>query len=217
MRGLNDVFYPRAWLEASFAPSLLNLTAARYLVVQAEIDNAAQLFHPPLPIVARAGGITVYENPDALPRAFFVPRVEVVDPPALLERLANPELNVRKVALVESSPPTGFTGEADAAGTATVEFVRSDPERVELRVDAPQRGFVILADQYAAGWRAEVNSEPTPILRANYAFRAVEVPAGTSIVSFRYFPWSVVAGAFVSAVTVLALVAWGLWRLRRRR
>ena len=110
---------------------------------------------------------------------------------------------------------SGFLGSPDFDDTGAVEFDRNDPEHVSLRVRAPQRGFLVLSDQDAPGWVATVDGAPSPILRANYVFRAVEVPAGESTVEFVYRPLSLRIGAAISAVTALGLVAWWL-RARRR-
>jgi hypothetical protein len=126
----------------------------------------------------------------------------------LLRRLALRWVDPWQVALVETPPSSGFLGEdvpRTSAAPPHVTFVRDDPEALALDVRAPQRGFLLLADQHAAGWHAAVDGRPTPILRANYAFRAVEVPAGTSRVEFRYRPRTVVAGAAVSLATLLAM------------
>jgi uncharacterized membrane protein YfhO len=54
-----------------------------------------------------------------------------------------------------------------------------------------------------------VNGRPTEILRANYAFRLVEVPAGASEVVFTFRPWTVPAGALVSlAAAALCVILW---------
>jgi len=62
-----------------------------------------------------------------------------------------------------------------------------------------------------------VNGAPAPILRANYLFRLVEVPAGESTVEFRYTPASVRVGAAISAATLLVLAVVGGVRRRRAR
>lgn len=90
-----------------------------------------------------------------------------------------------------------------------------EPEHLLLRVDAPERGFLFLSDQYLPGWRATIDGRPTAIIRANYAFRLVEVPRGRSLVEFRYAPASVRIGAAVSGATVIALAMF-LWSTRRR-
>jgi uncharacterized membrane protein YfhO len=52
-----------------------------------------------------------------------------------------------------------------------------------------------------------VNGEDVAILRANYTFRLVEVPAGTSTVEFRYRPMSVLIGAILSVLGLVVVVA----------
>jgi len=220
MASLNDVYYPLGgWTPPTFNRSLFDLTAARYLLVAATIDNTAAVMHPPLRRLEDGDDdIRVYENPQALPRAAYVPRVDVVpDSRILLDRLASGRDDPRDVALVEAPLPSGFAGGAGDRGPAAVDFITNDPERVVLRVHAPARGFLFLADQYFPGWRATVDGTPVPIVRANYAFRLVEVPGGESTVAFRYAPASVRLGAAISAVTSLSVVGFLVWPARLRR
>jgi uncharacterized membrane protein YfhO len=49
-----------------------------------------------------------------------------------------------------------------------------------------------------------VDGAPARILRANYAFRLVEVPGGTSRVEFRYLSRPLRLGALISASALLA-------------
>jgi hypothetical protein len=153
-----------------------------------------------------------------MPRAFYVPRVETVpDPKALLTRLADGHDDFHEVALIEEPLASGFTGVSGPTDEVRVTFVTNEPEHVVLRVDAPARGFVHLSDQHFPGWTATVNDVPTSIMRTNYLFRLVEVPAGTSVVEFRYQPWSVRIGAAVSALTIASLLAVAVVRRSRRR
>ncbi|TMA34516.1 MAG: YfhO family protein, partial [Deltaproteobacteria bacterium] len=218
MTSLNDVYYYLGgWTPPGFNRRLLDLTAARYLVAAATVDNTAAVMSPPLRRLEDGDDdIRVYENAQALPRASYVPRVEVVaDSRVLLDRLAAGRDDPREVALVEAPLPSGFAGEAVDHRPAAVDFVTNDPERVVLRVHAPARGFLFLADQYFPGWQATVDGTPAPIVRANYAFRLVEIPGGASTVEFRYVPQSVRLGAVVSALTLIGVVA-TLVRTRRR-
>jgi hypothetical protein len=163
--------------------------------------------------------LRIYRNDSALPRARYVPRVEVVpEPSTLLNRLAFPYDDLAEVAFVESPVASGFTGDGGTAAGGSLRFERDDPEHLVLDVDAPARGFLVLADQYYPGWQATVNGAPVPIYRANYMFRLVEVPAGASRVEFRYRPSSVLLGAGISALTlvVLAVLFWS-GRTRRPR
>jgi len=219
MTDLNDANYRGPRLEPSFSRRLLDLTASRYVAAEANFVGDIERIVPPLPRVATIDDVTVFENPLSLPRAFYVPRVEVVsDPDALLARLASGGDDLRQVALVEELPPSGRTVSGNPPAESSVEFAHNDPEHVTLDVEAPKEGFVVLTDQYFPGWVATVDGRPVPIQRANYAFRLVEVPAGRSTVEFRYRPGMLRLGAAVSAAslaTVIGLLAWS-WRKPRR-
>jgi hypothetical protein len=198
--------------------SPFHLLAARFLVLSEGGQDALLRQRPQLQPRFAQGGIAVLENPDALPRAFYVPRLEVeADPQRILSRLAEAPVSVlRETALVEAPPADGFLGEPSATPDpgAVVDF--SDrSEEVRVRVRAREPGFLFLADQYYPGWEATVNGVPAPLLRANYVLRAVRVPAGDSEVVFRYRPRSWAWGWRLSLVS-LALVAAGLAWSRRR-
>lgn len=220
MKSLNQFYYPMGvTIPVGPRRRLLDLAAGRYLVVDAEVDKTDRFKPPPeLRSVSKNRDVFVYENTQAFPRAFYVPRVEVVrDPQALLQRLANGSDDLRQVAFVEADLPSGSTGVSENRATGEVEFLTNDPEHVTLRVRAGQRGFLHLADQYFPGWEATVNGVSAPIVRANYLFRLIEVPPGESVVEFRYRPLSVRIGALVSATTIFALAVVGVVSRRRTR
>jgi uncharacterized membrane protein YfhO len=75
-----------------------------------------------------------------------------------------------------------------------------------MEVQAGRAGYVVLADAFDPGWRATVDGEPAPLLRANVAFRAVAVPAGRHVVEMVYRPRAVILGLALTLLT-LALVA----------
>lgn len=63
---------------------------------------------------------------------------------------------------------------------------------------------------------ARINGSSAEIVPANYAFRAVVVPAGRSVIELAYWPPGLTAGAALSALS-LAAVATLLWMGRRER
>jgi hypothetical protein len=131
------------------------------------------------------------------------------DPAAILTRLATPDHDPRRVALIEQPAADGFLG-MPGGGGATIAADRGEEVRVTVRADAP--GFRFLSDQDYPGGSATVNGVATPIQRANYAFRLVRVPAGTSEVVFRYAPRSLRWGALISLATLVGLVAGAILR-----
>jgi uncharacterized membrane protein YfhO len=88
-------------------------------------------------------------------------------------------------APVRSYPPM-MLGEVGRA-----QIVSWDPHRVEIEVESPHPGVVILHDLYYPGWSVEIDSQPARMLRANILFRGVEVAEGSHRVVFRFAPFSV--------------------------
>ena len=92
-----------------------------------------------------------------------------------------------------------------------------DAVQVMMESAEERDGYVVLSDTHYPGWRVYVDGEPRPLLRADYLFRAVAVPAGTHKVSFEYAPLSVTVGLAISAIAVLIWVGLFVYYRRARR
>jgi uncharacterized membrane protein YfhO len=69
----------------------------------------------------------------------------------------------------------------------------------------------VLSQTFYLAWRATVDEQPVPIIRANYAFQAVEVPAGHHVVKLVYRDARFRLGAVISLATLAGcLLAWPL-------
>ena len=60
--------------------------------------------------------------------------------------------------------------------------------RLSFEIIAPTRGLVIVNEMWYPGWFAYIDDIPTPIVRANYALRAVAMPAGHHRVVMKFQP-----------------------------
>jgi hypothetical protein len=143
----------------------------------------------------------VYRNKTALPRAFVVFRaVQLPPPPEVLARLRATDFT-QEVLLEHTAPnrpPMPATGQRAAVITSY------RPNRIRVEVEDGPQGWLVLADPWFPGWVCSVNGQPIAVERANYAFRAVELPAEKCDVEFRFEPESYRRGRGVSAATLLA-------------
>jgi hypothetical protein len=154
-------------------------------------------------VAYRDSDVTIYENSGAYPRAFVVPEaVLAADGPAAMARLREGPLDPRRQVVVESAPAGGL---GPFAGTPAVDatVVAEGTSVLDLRADAPAGGFLVLTDPYYPGWRAYVDGEETPILRADYLFRAIALPPGSHDIRFIFVPRSLERGTLLSAAGVL--------------
>ena len=143
----------------------------------------------------------VLVNQAALPRAFVPARVEtVINPDERLWKLAAPQFDPRAVAYVESpvNLPDSCRGSA--------KIVEEIPTRVTVSVQMETPGLVVLADLWDKGWRAYLDGQSVPILRANHAVRGVVVPVGTATLEFRYEPASLAWGLRLSGFAAVVLL-----------
>lgn len=96
----------------------------------------------------------------------------------------------------------------------TVHNTHFRDNRIEADVEAAGPALVVLSQSYYHLWHATVDGNPVPLLRANLAFQAVQIPAGRHHVQWIYRdPYLGIGGA----VSALSLAACLLMSVRRTK
>jgi hypothetical protein len=172
------------------------------------------------PVVHHSSGMWVFENADALPRAFFVPEAKAIpDSKDLLDTVCRPDFDFRNCALLEDRAALWPAEPAPtpSSGTTQARITQNLPCDIRIATDAPTNGYLVLTDNYYPGWNAQVDDLPQPLYRADYAFRAVRVPAGRHAVRFIYSPSSFWLCAWISGTLWACWLGGVIWALRRRK
>jgi hypothetical protein len=147
----------------------------------------------------------VYENQRVLPRAFVVGQVREIRGPGEIETLRS--IDPRSELLIARDLlPTGPRAAFQAA-----EIVEDRPDRIVIAATASGPGYLFLSDTWYPGWRAEVDGQPVPVLRANIAFRAVPVMGGDHRVVFRYDPPLLRLATWITWLSLLTAAVHGAW------
>jgi hypothetical protein len=176
-------------LFPSYRSPLADLLGLRWIASSVPLNQIDKSLQPgDLPLVAITGDGYVYENPRALPRVVFARNARGASFDKLLETGDWPDVDFRTTVVLEQvnarSLPSGSYGTARiAASSNTV---------VEIEAESTQGGYVVLHDLWHPWWRASVDGQPAPILKANVLFRAVALPSGRHLVRFEFAP---IAGA----------------------
>jgi hypothetical protein len=153
---------------------------------------------------------------NALPNAFFVDRFEVVaDANRIKDSVLSGSENLRHVVYLEEEPGVTLTADPSPLDTARVVPMSDNgfavTDSVRIAVSASSDRILVLSDVWYDAWTATADGQPAKIFRADYAFRAVVVPAGTKEVMFRYQSTRYESGKFKTqifgAYLALALVA----------
>ena len=93
------------------------------------------------------------------------------------------------------------------ADTVKIISVEYSPQRIRANVNAAGPAMLVAAQSYYHPWHAYVDDKPTPLWRANYAFQALEIPAGAHDVKLVYEDWNFRIGLLISAITLAIAVA----------
>jgi hypothetical protein len=192
-------------------PVILDLLNVKYVLADRELPL-------PSPRYLRVpdSRVPLYVNTRALPRAFLVDRHRVLPAEDLRRTLHDASEDLSRVALLEHDlPPADRPEPAAGLPLGTVQVRRYEDTFVEIEIDTPGRRLLVMSDAHYPGWIVRIGSRQVPILRADFALRAVPVPAGRHVVTFEYRPLSLRLGAFLSAASLAGLVAAAL--LDRRR
>jgi len=141
------------------------------------------------------GYVSLFER-HTLPRFFFSTEYRVVATTVALDVIA--QAPPREIVL-EQSP--GFPSTPNGQDSPDVQIQAYRRNSVTLAVNAPRAGLVYASENFFDGWTAIVNGAPTPILPANYAYRAVAIPPGPVRIEFRYWPPGLTLGLMISGVS----------------
>lgn len=163
--------------------------------------------------VTAPGEFTVWESRStALPPITAGQAPVFLDNTNTLRRMIRSDFEPGKTVFLppEAKPFVLATEQADAR-VLTYRFSR---EEVEAEVEANRPSLVTIAQTYYPCWRAYVDQRPASLMRANFAFQAVAVPAGKHSVRLAYQERGFRLGAIISILTALGCVV-GSLALRR--
>ena len=159
----------------------------------------------------------IQQNTAALPRAYVVPRAEVVadDPALILSKFRSND--PRSAVLMSHDPLAGLP----AGGRQTfipVSWLSHDPDRPILEVFTEAPGLLVMADTWLPGWSALVDGRPAPIFQGNLAQRVIPLEqTGRHTICLQYTPPGLPLGGFITVTSGLAWVVVGVLVLRKSR
>jgi uncharacterized membrane protein YfhO len=127
-------------------------------------------------------------------------------------RTLDPDRDLVATAVVRTTDATQVADVTPSpAASRTARIIEEAPERVVVEAHTAAPALLVLADNYDPNWVATLDGRGVPLLRVDYTFRGVPLPAGTHRIELEYRPASVRRGALVSllalGVTLLFLRA----------
>jgi membrane protein YfhO len=196
-------------------------------------------------LITTAEGIALYENKNAMPRAFFARRtVESPTHEDAINEMRNPAFDPKTTAIIEmpdnktraqttgagedngekaraetqGPPPATQSSIVSPLSAEEAEIISDERNALLIETSRAEAATLVLSDNYYPGWAAYVDGQPVEVFRANCSMRAVKVPAGRHMILFEFAPAAFYASIYLS-VAAAAIVAAGMFfgSLRRNQ
>lgn len=151
--------------------------------------------------------VYIYEFTDYYPRTFMVPKSENASSEDIKTHLIKADFDPKQTIYIEEESDWAAAG----GFASTAIFEKYENQEVVINTESSADGWLFLSDAYYPGWVAYVDGTETKIYRANYAFRAVQVPSGAHQIIFRFKPQSFYLGLKISLLTLVFSVVYFLF------
>ena len=90
---------------------------------------------------------------------------------------------------------------------SSIELTSYRPDRLVYEYSTPNDALAVFSEiWYDKGWKAYVDGEEYPILRADYVLRALQLPGGNHQVEFVFKPRSYILGETISLIASILLL-----------
>jgi hypothetical protein len=147
-------------------------------------------------------------NGGANGNAWFVANTKLVTT-ADEEMKSLKELNSKETVVINTSD---FKDNLNAASylvdsLATIKLKLYQPNLLTYTSENKNAGFAVFSEMYYKnGWVATVDGKETPILRVDYALRAIQIPSGKHAIKFTFDPQVIKTGSTINIISTILLV-----------
>ena len=175
-------------------PEVINMLNAKYVIVENKQNRQRQ----------------IQKNPRAYGNAWFVDSIEWVSS-AKEEMGALSKTDLSKTVIVNQEFEEGVSKNWKAADSlARIQLIENTPNRLRYTYQCAASAMAVFSEIYYKGnkdWKAYIDGEYVPHIRANYVLRAMELPKGKHELEFRFEPASYYVGEKIAlASSLLSLI-----------
>lgn len=184
MQDLNDFYISKGNI------GILNMMNVRYIITQ-----------------GKNGGPVAQRNPYTNGPAWFVENVQPASNADAEIKLLD-SLDTKKTAVVNEKFLSQIPTKKIARDTtATIDLFSHKPNDLVYETASKSQQLAVFSEvYYPQGWNAYINGKPAEYFRADYALRAMVIPAGNNKIEFKFEPKVIQTGSTISLVSSIAFL-----------
>ncbi len=189
-----------------FRKRILDLLGVKYIIHKNENDNEDLETFPrdSYKLIWSDKPLQVYENKNSLPRFFLANDYKIYsNKDEVLKGIYDKNIDLGKTMLLENTPNL----QIDRNATGAANLLSYASSKVSILTNSSGNEILFLSDNYYPEWDVLIDGKISPLLVADYSFRAVAIPKGKHKVEFVYNPKLFILGLKFSVLGILGFFA----------
>lgn len=180
-----------------YESTLARLLGVEFLMLDRDIsDLPPHIPRPDAEEVMAGPQLWLYRLRTPLPRVMLATRAVLLPNFTLAEDEDVPDFDWQREALIQAGQPLenvpqrnlGEEKGEPSEANPDVQILHYSPNEVRVRAATEDPALLVLHDLFYPGWVVRVNGQEKPLIKTNYLFRGVEIPAGEHLVTFSFEP-----------------------------
>jgi len=184
--------------------NIVNMLSGKFII------SPAELRYPFLTNLTRDSekNHILYENSNALPKAWFIKNVQQMNSPEEIVLYMNgPKFKPDSLALIMNSKDKFLN---NYSGQGKIKLIEHNPNNIELDVQTDSEQFLVLSEiYYLKGWIAKLDGKDTKIFQTNHVLKGVQIPPGEHKLTFEFEPktyYSSLTYLWIGNILILGLI-----------
>lgn len=145
-------------------------------------------------------------NPEALGNAWFVKHI-IWAKNADEEMSTLDHMNTKDSVVIDQRYKEAVKGTPVYDSAASISLIANNLNDISYASNSATPQFAVFSEvYYKQGWKAFVDGQETPYVRADYALRGMMVPAGKHTIAFKFEPNAYYAGTKLSVTSYIIML-----------
>lgn len=142
------------------------------------------------------------ERKDRLPRAWLVGSTIIMNEDEVANFMKNNNLDYSKIAVIEKQTQINLPAEIDTNFSGNAKILEYSANKIKIETNSDKPSLLCLSEIYYPAWQAKIDGQQTEIIRANYCFRSIPLPAGNHIVEMEFASKKFTLGLWTTIATL---------------